>query len=289
MNKKIRLIFSVVMILLTMSIKAAVTVQPKIMVIPYVKETEDIRTILEEDVNKRIVLTKVKEAFDSRGFTTVDFTGKLKSLSTQGALTSEHQQDLKSAIITNSGADIYVEAEIVVGLTPSGNSVKVIVNGYDAATGSSLANKVGDSGKFYTDDIGRLGAKAIESCAEDFLNVMQMKFNDVVENGRSINVTIGFDGTSAFDMTSEIGDEGLTLADAIELWFGDHAFKGNYHIQGTTSNKMIIDDARIPLKTDTGANYNINRFGLEFLKFARSNGLKINRDISGNSLIITIL
>ena len=42
------------------------TVQPKIMVIPYVKR-EDLRTILENDVNKRIALTKIKEAFDSRG------------------------------------------------------------------------------------------------------------------------------------------------------------------------------------------------------------------------------
>ena len=46
------------------------TVQPKIMVIPYTKEGEDIRTILEDDVNKRIILTKIKEAFDSRSFTT---------------------------------------------------------------------------------------------------------------------------------------------------------------------------------------------------------------------------
>ena len=53
------------------------TVQPKIMVIPYVKEGEDLRTILENDVNKRIALTKIKEAFDSRGFTTVDFVAKL--------------------------------------------------------------------------------------------------------------------------------------------------------------------------------------------------------------------
>lgn len=36
------------------------TVQPKIMVVPFTKEGEDIRTILEEDVNKRIVLTKSK-------------------------------------------------------------------------------------------------------------------------------------------------------------------------------------------------------------------------------------
>ena len=54
-----------------------VTSQPKIMVVPYVKENENIRKILEDDVNKRIVLTKIKEAFDSRGFTTVDFIQKV--------------------------------------------------------------------------------------------------------------------------------------------------------------------------------------------------------------------
>ena len=40
---------------------------------------------------------------------------------------------------------------------------------------------MGDSNKFYTDDIGKLATKAIESCAEDFLNTMQMKFTDIVE------------------------------------------------------------------------------------------------------------
>lgn len=43
------------------------------MVIPYTMQGEDIRTVLENDVNKRIALTKIKEAFDQRGYTTVDF------------------------------------------------------------------------------------------------------------------------------------------------------------------------------------------------------------------------
>ena len=47
------------------------TVQPKIMVIPYTKEGEDLRTVLEDDVNKRITLAKIREAFDDRGFTTI--------------------------------------------------------------------------------------------------------------------------------------------------------------------------------------------------------------------------
>ena len=51
-----------------------VSVQPKIMVIPYTKEGEDLRIVLENDENKRIAIAKIKEAFDSRGFTTVDFS-----------------------------------------------------------------------------------------------------------------------------------------------------------------------------------------------------------------------
>lgn len=264
------------------------TVQPKIMVVPFTKEGEDIRTILEEDVNKRIVLTKIKEAFDSRGFTTVDFFGKMKSLSKVNGLAMDNQSDLKTMIIQQSGADIYVDAEINVLLSGSGNSVKVIITAYDISTGNSLSNKVGESGKFYTDDIGKLASKAIESQADDFLNIMQTKFSDIVLNGRSINVSIGFAQTSQYSMSSEIGNEGLTLSDELELWMSENAYKNNYHIQGTTDKQMIFDDVRIPLKDQNGSNYNINKFGLELMKFTRKLGLQISRDISNNTLVITI-
>ena len=84
-----------------------VTVQPKIMVIPYTKEGEDLRTILENDPNKRIAITKIKEGFDSRGFTTVDFIAKLKAAKDNNAFTSDNQTDIKSQIIQMSGADVY--------------------------------------------------------------------------------------------------------------------------------------------------------------------------------------
>ena len=84
------------------------TVQPKIMVIPYVGEGEDLRTVLENDVNKRIAITKVKEIFDSKGFTTVDFVAKLKSAKDNNVFTSDNQTDVKDQIVQMSGADIYV-------------------------------------------------------------------------------------------------------------------------------------------------------------------------------------
>ena len=85
--------------------KSVQTVQPKIMVIPYVKEGEDLRTILEDDVNKRIAITKIKEAFDNRGFTTVDFAARLKAANANAAFSMENKSDYKAQIIQSSGAD----------------------------------------------------------------------------------------------------------------------------------------------------------------------------------------
>lgn len=269
---------------------AVKTVQPKIMVIPFTKEGEDIRTILEADVNRRIAITKIKEAFDNRGFTTVDFTAKLKAAKDNNVLTSDNQSDIKSQIIQMSGADIYVQSEVNVSQTGGGNSVTILLTGFEASTGNSLSNKVGESGRFFTDDIGKLASKAVELIAQDFLNTMQTKFTDIVNNGKSVIVDIGFDGGSKYTMSSSnIGTSGLPLSDMLEEWMGKSAFKNNYHIQGTTDTKMIFDDVRIPLKDDaTGKNYNSNKFALELFKYLKSLGLDCKKDIKGNTIIFTI-
>jgi hypothetical protein len=266
-----------------------VTVQPKIMVIPYTKEGEDLRTVLENDENKRIAITKIKEGFDSRGFTTVDFVAKLKAAKDNNVFTSDNQTDLKSQIIQMSGADVYVQAEVIVEKGQSGNSVKLILTAYEASTGNSLSNKVGESGKFYTDDFNKLASKAVESCIEDFLSIMQIKFTDIVNNGKSVIVDISFDASSQYKFSSEIGPDGLPLSDQVEMWMEKNAFKNNYHIQGTTDLRMIFDDVRIPLKDQaTGNNYNPNKFALELFKFFKGLGLQPAKDVKSSTIYITI-
>lgn len=265
------------------------TVQPKIMVIPFTKEGEDIRTILEQDVNRRIALTKIKEGFDERGFTTVDFTAKLKAAKDNNVFTTDNQTDIKTQVIQMSGADVYVQAEVSSLKSGSGNSVILVLTAYEASTGNSLSNKVGESGKFYTDDFGKLASKAVESCVGDFLNVMQIKFTDIVNNGKSVIIDISFDANSSYKMSSEMGADQLPLSDQIEMWMEKNAFKNNYHIQGTTSLKMIFDDVRIPLKDPAnGNNYNPNKFALEIFKFFKGMGLQPTKDIKGSTIFITI-
>lgn len=264
------------------------TVQPKIMVIPFVKEGEDLRTILEGDINKRIALTKIKESFDTRGFTTVDFVAKLKSAKDNQIFTSDNQTDIKDQIVQLSGADIFVQAEVDISKTTSGNSVDLLLTAFEASTGNSLSNKVGQSGKFYTDDFGKLTSKAVESVSEDFLNIIQTKFTDIVNNGKSINLDISFAQDSNQKMSSEIAPENLPLSDQIEMWMEKNAYKNNFHIQGTTDLRMIFDDVRIPLKDQTGKNYTTNKFALEIYKFFRALNLQVDKDVKGNAIYITI-
>lgn len=265
------------------------TVQPRIMVIPYFKQGEDIAAKLEADVNTRIVLTKIKEAFDSRGFTTVDFMARLRSANTNNAMKDDAQTDVKTQIISMSGADMYVEAEISIGASEAGNSVTIILTGYEVSSGNSLANKVGRSGNYNTSDYGKLGTLAIESIAEDFMAILQDKFSDIVMNGRSLQMEIAIGGDSDMDMYSEVGSAGDALSDAVEAWLASHAFQGYYHIQGVSDKTMIIDEVKIPLRDiETGANYTPSRFASEFMKFIKGLNLTASRSTRNQTLLFTI-
>lgn len=292
--KKASLFFSILLFSVTQaqtastSTPASQTVQPKIMVIPYVGEGEDLRTVLEGDVNKRIAITKIKEAFDSKGFTTVDFVAKLKSAKDNNIFTSDNQTDVKDQIVQMSGADVYVQAEVNEIHSPSGNAVSVVMSGYEASTGNSLSNKVGESGKFYTDDFGKLASKAVESVSQEFLNTMQAKFTDIVNNGKSINLDISFAQGASKKMSTEMAPDNLPLSDQIEMWMEKNAYKNNYHIQGTTDLRMIFDDVRIPLKDANGKNYNSNKFALEVFKFFKTLNMQVDKDIKGSTIYITI-
>ena len=282
-----------IMLSTNLTIVAQGVTQPKIIVIPYVKEGEDIRHILEQDENKRIVLTKIKEAFDERGVSTVDFVAKLKAMESGNVFSIDNKQDAKSLIIDMSGADIYVESEIIclknrVGSKPE-SRVKITLTAYDVGTGASLANKVGESGIFYTDDIAKLGMKAVATCIDDFLRVMQEKFSEIPETGKSMMLQIGFDDESSYTMESEVGSQGYSLQDEIELFVESHSFNNNYHLQGVSPYKMVFDDIKLPLIDEvTGNNYTVSKYGMEMLKFFRSLGISVSRSVKGNTLYITI-
>jgi hypothetical protein len=265
------------------------TIQPSIMVIPFVREGQQMRTVLESDINLRVAIAKVKEGFDNRGFSTVDFRAKLQQLSNEKVIELENRNSLKQEVIELSGADIYVETEAKVNRsTESGNSVTVIVTAFDAFSGISLANKVSTSPKFFTENFERLTEKACEGLIEDFLNSLQAKFDEIVKNGRIATLSITFAESATADMDTELGEPKTMLSDLLETWLEKNTFKGYFHVQGVTATKMIVDEMRLPFRDESGRNYRVSKFAAELRNYLKTLGLESSRDLQGNKIFITI-
>ena len=261
---------------------------PKIMVIPFTKDGEDLRTILDNDINTRIAIAKVNEGFDSRGFTTIDFIGKLKSAKDNQVFTMDNQTDIKAKILELSGSDIYIVAETSTKSDETGSSATIIINGYETATGNSVANKVSNSGKFQTNDIEKLVSRAVEKSMDEFTFMVSDKFNQITKNGRSVLVDFGFSENAVINMTTEIDKTDLALSDLLEDWISKNSFNGSYHIQGTTNQKMIFDEVKIPLKDKNSNNYTSTKFALDIFKYLKSLNLDVRKEIKGGTIYITI-
>jgi hypothetical protein len=296
MKMKLKQYFSILAIFtLSLSVSAQsenkLITKPTIMVFPFFKEGEDIRKLIEEDVNNRVVLAKIREAFDTRGYSTVDFLSKARNLLTEQAM-NDAQTDLKTQVIQSSGADIAIEVEYALQRSSLGNSVKVILTAYESSTSASLANKIGSGPYFRTEDVGGLAEKAVNTIAEDFLNTMQLKFDDIVKNGKYMAVIIGLNENSEFNMSTEVGTDNLPLSDAIEEWIGNNS--NGYHIQGISNLQLTFDQVRIPRTDSQGKNYTPSKFALEIIKFcnklypseSQTQKMKTEKIIQGNKIYI---
>lgn len=264
------------------------TTQPNIMIIPYAAANQSLRLAYDRSDDVRVAVVKVKEAFDNRGVNTIDFRARMKQANNTDILQGEQEQDLKDKVIAMSGADIYVEVETKVVRTETGNSASVILSAYDAFSGESLSNRVANSPKIYTENYERLIEKAIESDIDNFLNTIQEKFTDMIINGRTIVLNIGIEEGQDFKLDDEDPESYELFSDMIEQWVEENALNSTYRLQGTSSNRMIFDIVKIPLKDENNRNYKVSGFASSFRKYLRSKNIDSKQVIQGNNIVITL-
>jgi len=262
-------------------------IQPTIMVIPFAKKGQSIRTVLENNELARVATTKVKEGFDTRGVNTIDLRAKLKQVNNTNVINDGAAQDMKSQVIQLSGADIYVEVEANANYASSGNSVTVIMTAYDAFSGESLANKVSNSPSFYTKNFEKLTSKAVDKDIEEFLNVIQSKFDVIVEEGRSVVFDISIEDLADYDFDREMEGD-LFLSEVIEEWIAENAYKGYYHIQGTSEYKMIFDIVKVPLVDERGSPFRMSKLANNFKRFLKKQGIACDRTVQGGNLVFVL-
>jgi hypothetical protein len=261
--------------------------QPRVMVVPRVKEGEDIRNLLDQNEALRSGVTKMKEWFDTKEFPTIDFVAALKAALADQTFTSDQQTDMKTMIIQMANPDIYVELDVSEISCSGAHIARVNMNAYYTATGYSIGSVVAES-PCNVAELGRLVNIAIDKSAEKFLASMQVNFNDIRENGVPIKVDIGFAASSDKSMSDEVKD-GKELSEIIEDWIANAAYKNQYDDPSVVDKKMIFPSVRLPLvNQETKKKYTSTLFANEITKYLKSIGFTAKKDNKTGGIFITI-
>lgn len=244
--------------------------QPNVIVIPYAKEGEDVRQLLESNPLVSRAISKVKEEFGNRGFTTKDFVSLLKAGKRNDVIsaTTGAKSDPVKDIVLNSKADISVEIKIFVNKHANGSAeVSLELQAAEAISGASLANASYTSDKFLTQDSLRLAERALAKVDDDFFTQLQNGFNEMIEKGRNLNVVIELGPNSGIDPYTEMST-GNDLETELQNWLSDNSYGGSYDIN---SSDMVIDiSMKVPIYDQiTGKPYNVTKVRGPLISFLK--------------------
>lgn len=234
--------------------------QPNVIVVPYAKEGEDVRQLMEGNPLVSRAVSKIKEEFGNRGFITKDFVSLLKASKRNDIIsaTTGAKSDPVKDIVMNSKADISVEVKIFVNKHANGSAeVSLELQAAEAISGASLANASYTSNKFMTQDSLKLAERALAQINDDFFTQLQNGFNEMIETGRNLNVVIELGPNSGIDPYTEMST-GNDLETEVQNWLSNNSYGGNYDIN---SSDMVIEiSMKVPLYDQlTGKPYNVTK------------------------------
>lgn len=241
---------------------------PTITVVPYKKEDETYRNILQNDFDRRIAVSRVQDGFNQLGATTIDFEAKLDAMWRSMDFNSNTAESDDKRLLQSTGADVYVIVDIKKDIsTTDGSRVSLIMKAYETATGNILASRQEWTNRFYTNDLDQLCIYAVEGELKGFLDDVALNFARTIKEGNSVVLKISQGQNSKNNLNSSVGSTGYVLSNAIRRWVRENSQDGRYHIQGIVAEEMIFDEVKIPSKDVDGLPMDAAQFGDNLLYY----------------------
>ncbi len=263
--------------------------QPRIIVIPFTKEGESIRTVLESDFSRQLAIAKVKEAFDDRGFSTVDFLGVLRVVQRSAGMAMASEQDFRTQLLEASRADIYVVANFQPSQRGDGiMSVTVILDAYLTANGMSLGSRNARSRENRSTDTVAYVAQALDAVTGPLLDVMQQKFCEFQEEGVPFSVDVRVAEGAASHLQSDLPGQQGSISELLEEWIHSRAKNGGYSVANATRNLLQFTDVRLPLRDENDRAVSPTRFATTIRQYLRSIGVSSETSVSNGAIYVDI-
>ena len=269
---------------------ANIAAKPTIIVVPYKKDGESYKAILENDFDKRIAVSEVKKEFENLGIKTIDLQGRLDAVN-RGMQYDDNIGTAESndkQLLLSSGADVYVIVDLKKDITSEGSRVALIMEARETASGTMWASENGWTKRYPTNATDQLCAFAVKDNLPPFLAQIEKNYANPI----NAVLRVAVDGTSAVTLFDEC-DNGERIIDVIQDWLDRNAHQGDYHLQGEMAESAIFDYVIIPRQDKNGYKMTTSKFARELRKHLISLGVQLDGAtgvrIEGNSIMLTIM
>lgn len=267
-----------------------IAAKPTIIVVPYKKDGENYKAILENDFDKRIAVSEVKKGLENLGIKTIDLQGRIdatnRSIQYDENIGTAESNDKQ--MLLSSGADVYVIVDIKKDVTSSGSRVALIMEARETASGTMWASENGWTKRYQTDVTDQLCAYAVKDNLPTFLAQIEKNYANPI----NAVLRIAVDGSSSVTLFDSC-DDGNRILDVIQDWLDRNAYQGDYHLQGENAESAIFDYVIIPRQDKNGYKMTTSKFARELRKHLTSLGVQLDNAtgvrIEGNTIMMTIM
>ncbi len=271
MKQQLRLVYLLVFMILPMSVFGQAK-KPTLMILPsdnwceqryFMTEFDNQGTkqkvpnykqAFQEDIEIGQVISKIGGLMIERGFPLKDAEQELKAIEARNA-----EDNMTVSVSSNSSlaespldklknkskSDIIIQIWWKVTKTENGKVVSFILEAFDAYTSKRIASSSGNGSPNNTDILPVLLQNAILANIDQFVSQLQMHFDDMLNNGREIRLTVKRWANWDKDLEYEV--EGNEITDYINEWLQKNTVKGRFNMSDATENIILFEQVRIPL------------------------------------------
>ena len=239
--------------------------------------TPDYEKAVQNDMELMNAITKVGALMADRGLPLKDLAATIRSVkqdAAEDAMTVSRTtgaglaETPREKLLNRAKADILVELSWTVNTLGPKQSVTYMLRGIDAYTNKQVAAAQGTGAPSFSAEVPVLIEEAVLENMDNFIAQLQAHFDDLLTNGREVNVNIRvFDDGSG--MTLEDEYDGMELIDVIDEWMAMNTVQHRYSLTDATENVMRFEQVRIPLYRDNGMPMDTRRFVTELRQYLR--------------------
>ncbi len=274
--------------------------QPSVMVLPRTVQGEDLRSIMDEQPEVRYAVSKIKQAFDDREFTTMDFETTLTSITRDETVTKDSQTEFKNRLFRNIPSDIIVEIDVIMNNSGKLNRATVVLEANVTDNGNSMASVSLAGNYFQTEDKILLIGSALrkvnkdsensELLIDEFLRKIYEKWGEMHNTGKSVKMEFSLSQDATITMNDEVASRGEKLKYVIEDWLEETALDNYYVVTSVTETKLIVSDYRYPIRDPKNCtNMTARKIERKLDRFFDKINLPVKFNNSRGSLYINIL